>query len=219
MSPPASPANSQPMRSKAIHDGTESMIALIESEIHTHTAAAEKEIVDLRTTLAAVQAEAQQREASLEGSLASALSSDTMARAELKRANQHIDRLVDVLASLGVSCERNGEVIGYNEEWTLLLEALKAADSEEGSEAEDEGKKVVAMESRPDVADAMRDVRGLLERRQAKAKRWKEKFIEIEIDRDEQKKVMGSELDALRQQLELVQNQVQSSPPTSSSPQ
>lgn len=193
------------------------MIALIESEIHAHTAGAEREIMDLHTTLAAVQAEARRREALLEGSLASAFSSETLARVELKRANQHIDRLVDVLGSLGVSCRRNGEVIGYSEEWCLLLDALKAADSDEGSEAEDEGKKVAAVESRPNVADAMRDVRGLLERRQAKAKRWKEKFIEMEIDRDEQKKVMGSELDALRQQLEVVQNQVQSSPSTSSS--
>ncbi|KAJ7668037.1 hypothetical protein B0H17DRAFT_1088435 [Mycena rosella] len=128
----------------------------------------------------------------------------------------------------GVTCRRNGDVAGYDAEWSALFDALKAADAGADPGAPDDtgddstrknGDKV---ELHPPIANPMRDlarVRRLLERKRAEAKHWKEKAVEVEMERDEQKEAMGRELDALRRQLELAQSsEVAISSPSSSQP-
>jgi hypothetical protein len=185
MSTPTSPA---PQPVHAIHTGTNHVLALIESEVQAHTAAAQREIVVLRAAFAGAQA-------------------------QLEHANAHIDHLRVVLAMFGVTSGRDGEVAGYDKEWVWLSDALKSAEKEEEEEqagpksdpdAEDE-RSAVSLRSAGE--DPMRDlarVRALLERRQARAKRWKDKFIEMEKERDELKKAMGHELDELQRQLQVL---------------
>ncbi|KAJ7109616.1 hypothetical protein C8R43DRAFT_179748 [Mycena crocata] len=198
----------QPVRSNVIHEGAEQMFALIESEVHAHTAAAQREIADLRTALATIKEDTWRREAALQASIASAVAGQSMVRDQLQLANQNIERLVGVLESFGIFGRKDGEILGFDEEWCRLFQLLSAAG--ESPDEREEGKD--AAESKPTGADPVRDVgraRLLLDKRQAQCNHWKERFIEMEMDRDEQKrmkKAMGLELDLLRRQLESAQN-------------
>ncbi|KAJ7436740.1 hypothetical protein FB451DRAFT_187261 [Mycena latifolia] len=203
---PSSPGDGdrQPIRSKSIHQGAERMIALIEAEIQVHTAIARKEIADLRAALE----DARRREEQ-------ARVGEGAARAQIQQTDKHIDSLVGLLAMFGVTCRRDGEVVEYAKEWGGLFDALEAVDVDAGSDAEDDVKAEQSPVdlSKAQIADPMRDlarVRLLLEKNQTEAERWMEKFLEMEMDRDEQKKAMGREVDALRRELKLAQTKTPS---------
>ncbi|KAJ6557922.1 hypothetical protein B0H19DRAFT_1070518 [Mycena capillaripes] len=180
-----------PIPSTSIHQSADRMLQLIEAEIHAHTAAAEQEITEFRAVLDA----ARRREAALQAAL-------TSAHEELQLTNQNIERLLDALGSVGVSCQRSGEVVGYSTEWVYLFEALNADDESPSPEDEEEGKEMRALESKStEIAEPLRDLaraRLLLERRQTKCKRWKHKFFAMQRDRDEQKKTISTQMDGLR---------------------
>lgn len=186
-----------PIPSSSIHQSADRMVALIESEIQAHTAAANKELAELR----AVVEDARRREASLEAALANAHAEHGTLRAQLQMADENADRLVGVLASLGVTCRKSGELMGYSEEWRALFDALKA-DGE--STDKDEGEETVHMEEDSSAGEPMQDlarVRLLLEKRQKKYERWKNKCLEMKRDFDQQKGVMSGRIEALQQYL------------------
>ncbi|KAJ7032036.1 hypothetical protein C8F04DRAFT_1360192 [Mycena alexandri] len=202
------PTQPQPLFWHALRQGADRMLAFIEAELQARGAAAEKEISDLRTALQ----DARWRQVEAETALTSARAVHKVVWAELQQAHTHIDRLVGVLASFGVPCRRTGEVIGYDKEWCWLFEALQREEENEEdiSAADSKGdhsKRVNVESSSSSGADPVRDLRRarlLLERRQAKCERWKNKYLklEMEMDRDEQKKAMSKEMNELRRRLD-----------------
>ncbi|KAJ6614590.1 hypothetical protein B0H10DRAFT_2221152 [Mycena sp. CBHHK59/15] len=184
------------VRSAAIHLGADRVVALIEAEIEAQTATAQKEIAELRASLA----DARRREEALENDLTILRSSESAAKVELQQAREKTQRMLGVLSTFGISCRENGEVFEYDAEWCWLFEALKpdGEHSEAGEENEDG-------EDSSANADPIRDLaraRMLLGKRQARAKRWKEKYYALERDRNEG---MTREIAELRRQLTLVQ--------------
>lgn len=146
---PRTPAAPPPTRLRSIHNSTECILALIDAEIHAHTAAARRELAGLR--------------------------------AQRQTQTACVARLVAALALFGVTCRRDGAVSGCDGEWRALFDVLDAADSEADSDAEDGVMGDAADPSATQVADPIRElgrVRRLLERKQAKAKRWKERCLE-----------------------------------------
>ncbi|KAJ7185839.1 hypothetical protein C8R46DRAFT_1061874, partial [Mycena filopes] len=177
--------------SHALHEGADRMLAFIDAALQ----AQEQDTTRLRAALQ----DAHWRQIAAETAL-------SRAREELQHASRHIDRLVYVLASFGVCCRPTGEVVGYDPQWRWLFETLRreeAASNEDSINAppipssESKGATADKTEMQENQADPVRDLsraRLLLEKRQASCERWKNKYLEMEMDRDELKKVVATKI-------------------------